>query len=105
MYITMLLVLFVRLVAAQTRRSRGAGLMALDDAEHPDPGFRLCRLPGERRATGISARDGSRLGAVHVHHAAGKQLTVGIVIHRLSSKEASERDIRPPGSRRSGSES
>src|SRR5215207_1881972 len=30
MYITMLLVLFVRLVAAQTRRRRGAGLMALD---------------------------------------------------------------------------
>jgi hypothetical protein len=53
-----------------------SGLPPLDNSEHPDPRLRLRRLPGERRATGISPRDGGSLRTVHLDHIASEKLLV-----------------------------
>jgi len=56
--------------------SISSGLLLLDNPEHPDPGLRLARLPGERRASGISPGDGGSLRTVYVDNAAGQPLLV-----------------------------
>src|SRR4051794_32752192 len=78
----------LRPLRARTRRGF-EGLRALDNAEHPDPRFRLHRLPGDRCASGVCSHDGGGLSAMHVDHITGEQLLAGI-IHRAVLRERSE---------------
>ena len=51
-------------------------LLELDDAEHPDPGFRNIRLTGESRGARIAPSNCRGIIAVHLDQIAGQPLLV-----------------------------
>lgn len=58
-------------------------LLPLYVSEHPDPGFRLRWLTGERCRTGILPRYDGSVGPVHRNHVASERLFGFLVSHHV----------------------